>query len=469
MTKNLAKQIYHKEIESEICLDQEKMEKMNLPNNQNINFSFSNNNLNNSENYNDNQKSFFQTNILLNSLQEFFKYYDEKKIFLKKRFIISFNELFLLLSESILSQESIDNIMYNKKENNIDNIKEINQKYLNDLSYKIFSFNIIDYNSDNNNDYNNNPILNIKTKKKIKSNISPYNFKFQNTSKIKASFNNSQVYILPNHFKNEINTIFDNIYNKIFINNATNNFSHHLKKSKKKGRKINRKTESSQRSKTKNKTYNEDRNKSAILNRKNKSPLNTSKSSINLKKNILYNNSSNNNSVISSKSSNYLTNKNANNKKSFNKKKLSKKKEALKKSNTYRNIKTSKNSDKDLLKSSDIYLACENINKIKKTGNKKLFSKRNKMRQIDPIDNNTFIKKKHKSVGLKNVYNKSEVTDLVGCKDLKLNHGIKKIIISYTHKPSDFVNKLVVNGQKFVDDFEELNEDYSKMKKSKKN
>ena len=90
------------------------------------------------------------------------------------------------------------------------------------------------------------------------------------------------------------------------------------------------------------------------------------------------------------------------------------------------------------------------------------------MRQIDSIDNNSFIKKKHKSVGLKKVYNSSEVPDLVGCNDLKLNNGIKKIIISYTHKPSDFVNKLVITGQKCVDDFEELNEDYTKLKKSKK-
>ena len=202
MNKNLVNQIYHKEIESEICLDQGMLDKMNLPNNQNINFSFSNTNLNNSVNDNDNRNSFFQTNILLNSLQEFFKYYDEKKIFVKRRFIISFNELFLLLSESILSQEKIDNIMYNTKDNNIINIKEINQKYLNDLSYKIFSFNTMNYESvndkDNNNDNNNNDnnMFNIKPKKIIKSNISPYNFKFQNTSKIKASFNNSQVYIL---------------------------------------------------------------------------------------------------------------------------------------------------------------------------------------------------------------------------------------------------------------------------------
>ena len=483
MTKNLVNQIYHKEIESEICLDQAMIDKMNLPNNQNINFSFSNNNLNNSVNDNNNQNSFFQTNILLNSLQEFFKYYDGKKIFAKKRFIISFNELFLLLSESILSQEKIDSIMYNTKDNNIINIKEINQKYLNDLSYKIFSFNTMNYESGNdydNTNYddnhrdndNNNDTFNIKPKKIKKSNISPYNFKFQNTSKIKASFNNSQVYILPNHFKNEINTIFDNIYNKIFIKN--NISSHHLKKSKKKVSKINRKKELSQRSKTKNKIYNEDRSRSDIINRKNKSSLNTSKSSINLKKNRIYNNSSNNSSIISSNSLNYLTNKstknksNSNNKKSFNKKKCSKKKEKLKKSNTYRNIKTSKNSDKDLLKSSDIFLACESINKITKTGNKKLFSKKNKMRHIESIDNTSFIKKKHKSVRIKNVYNSSEVTDLVGCKDLKLNNGIKKIIISYTHKPSDFVNKLVVTGQKCVDDFEELNEDYAKLKKSKK-
>ena len=224
MSKKLVNQVYHKEIESEICLDQGMIDKMNLPNNQNINFSFSNNNVNNSVNDNDNQNSIFQTNILLNSLQEFFKYYDEKKIFVKKRFIISFNELFLLLNDSILSQEKIDSIMYNYKDNNIIKIKEINQKYLNDLSYKIFSFNTMNYESGNDNENvydndNNNDMFNIKPKKIIKSNISPYNFKFQNTSKIKASFNNSQVYILPNHFKNEINTIFDNIYNKIFIKN----------------------------------------------------------------------------------------------------------------------------------------------------------------------------------------------------------------------------------------------------------
>ena len=433
MSDNANSKRYHKEIESEICIDEIMLNKNYFQKSQDLN-NISNKNL---KNFHSNQ-----ANILLNSLQDFYTRYekDDRKILSNNKFIISFQEIISLIREAMVAQQQIDNIIYNniddnKNINNI-NIQKINQKYITDLSYNIFSFEKIDMGYG----------FNIKKKKKIYSNISPNNYKFQNDSKSKKS---SNISISPNNIKKEINTIFENIYKEVFINGNDNPFNNIERKNNKK--------------KSKNKNHNHERNKSAFINNniKNISPLKYHKVSknkdnqrinntvinTNIKNNISYNHSNINiNNNYNSKGYNsFSSNKNnfENKGKNDNKK--------VRKSKTFKN----KNKGKDKLKSSNIYMACQKIDMIKNSGNKNILSRSNN----NYFNNNeTFMKKSLKSLGLRDLYNSINYTDIIGYEELKFNTGIKKIIVSNTHKPSNLANKLLISGQKYIDDFKEINE-----------
>ena len=433
MSDNANNKRYHKEIESEICIDEIMLNKNYFQKSQDLN-NISNKNLKNFHSS--------QANILLNSLQDFYTRYekDDRKILSNNKFIISFQEIISLIREAMVAQQQIDNIIYNniddnKNINNI-NIQKINQKYITDLSYNIFSFEKIDMGYG----------FNIKKKKKIYSNISPNNYKFQNDSKLKKS---SNISISPNNIKKEINTIFENIYKEVFINGNDNPFNNIERKNNKK--------------KSKNKNHNHERNKSAFINNniKNISPLKYHKVSknkdnqrinntvinTNIKNNISYNHSNINiNNNYNSKGYNsFSANKNnfENKGKNDNKK--------VRKSKTFKN----KNKGKDKLKSSNIYMACQKIDMIKNSGNKNILSRSNN----NYFNNNeTFMKKSLKSLGLRDLYNSINYTDIIGYEELKFNTGIKKIIVSNTHKPSNLANKLLISGQKYIDDFKEINE-----------
>ena len=437
MSDNANNKRYHKEIESEICIDEIMLNKNYFQKSQDLN-NISNKNLKNFHSS--------QANILLNSLQDFYTRYekDDRKILSNNKFIISFQEIISLIREAMVAQQQIDNIIYNniddnKNINNI-NIQKINQKYITDLSYNIFSFEKIDMGYG----------FNIKKKKKIYSNISPNNYKFQNDSKLKKS---SNISISPNNIKKEINTIFENIYKEVFINGNDNPFNIIERKNNKK--------------KSKNKNHNHERNKSAFIkknnnNIKNISPLKYHKVSknkdnqrinntvinTNIKNNISYNHSNINiNNNYNSKGYNsFSSNKNnfENKGKNDNKK--------VRKSKTFKN----KNKGKDKLKSSNIYMACQKIDMIKNSGNKNILSRSNN--NYFNNNNETFMKKSLKSLGLRDLYNSINYTDIIGYEELKFNTGIKKIIVSNTHKPSNLANKLLISGQKYIDDFKEINE-----------
>ena len=442
---------YHKEIESEICLDEIMMNKKYLEKNPNSN---SNNN-----NIKNNKNSTNPTNILLNSLQDFFNRYekDDRKILSNKKFIVSFKEIISLIRESMVAQQQIDNIIYsikdysNKNNYNI-NIQKINQKYINDLSYNIFSFDKIDIGYG----------FNLKKKKKINSNISPNNIKFQNNSKLKKSYN-PQVSISPNNIKKEINSIFENIYKEVFMN-GINPLENTFKKNENENKITNKKKEIS---KSKNIKY--ERNKSELFHKNYNSPLRYNKipkSKIenkklnntvinNINNNISYNNNNINiNNNINSLYKSYgAFSANKNTKCSTNRK--------IRKSKTFKTIKK-KNSNKNELKCSDIFLACENINMIKNSGNKKCISRSNNYFSNDLKENDSFLKKSLRSVGISDIYNSGNYSDIIGYEELKLNSGIKKIIVSNTHKPSTLANKLLISGHKYIDDFKEINEGVKK-------
>ena len=113
---------------------------------------------------------------------------------------------------------------------------------------------------------------------------------------------------------------------------------------------------------------------------------------------------------------------------------------------------------KSKLKCSDIFLACENINKIKNSGTIKSLQKNNIQYQFNEYDDkNSILKKslKNLAVGIKDICNNSN--DFIGYEEINLKgSGIKKIIVSNTHKPSNFTNKLLISGQKYINDFKQM-------------
>ena len=131
---------FYKEIESDIILDEIK-----LNDNKNKNFSSIKKTPKN---------KIIKSNLLINTLQKFINKYD-RKMMLKNKFLISFKELIYLISESILAQQKIDALIYNNNNINDNSIKvlnnikiqKINQRFISDLSYNIFSLDKVDINN----------------------------------------------------------------------------------------------------------------------------------------------------------------------------------------------------------------------------------------------------------------------------------------------------------------------------------
>jgi hypothetical protein len=269
----------------------------------------------------------------------------------------------------------------------------------------------------------------------------------------------------PSNIKSKINYIFENIYQEVFIND--NNPIKNPKKKKK---------ENDTKSINNNETMT--RTKSAILGKKNNSPLSNyiiSKNQdqyldTNKNKRLFKTINSNGANTNSNTNTTFFENKyntaiSSSKKGSNNNFDLARLKGT---NNIYKQSKKNKKKDKKNLKCSDIYMACENISKIKNSGNVKSLQKNNSNNyyQYNEYDDKDSILKKslkNVAVGIQDICNNSN--EIIGYEEINLKgSGIKKIIVSNTHKPSQFTNKLLISGQKFIDDFKELREEEAKRK-----
>ena len=269
----------------------------------------------------------------------------------------------------------------------------------------------------------------------------------------------------PSNIKSKINYIFENIYQEVFIND--NNPIKNPKKKKK---------ENDTKSINNNETMT--RTKSAILGKKNNSPLSNyiiSKNQdqyldTNKNKRLFKTVNSNGANTNSNTNTTFFENKyntaiSSSKKGSNNNFDLARLKGT---NNIYQQSKKNKKKDKKNLKCSDIYMACENISKIKNSGNVKSLQKNNSNNyyQYNEYDDKDSILKKslkNLAVGIQDICNNSN--EIIGYEEINLKgSGIKKIIVSNTHKPSQFTNKLLISGQKFIDDFKELREEEEKRK-----
>ena len=430
MSNNFSNKRYQKEINRDMYID--------------------NNNLKN------NPKSIFQLenpNILLDSVKFFFNAYEMKnqQQSSKIKFIITFEEIISLINETILAQQKVDNLLYNIKDNNNEiHIQKINQKFISYLSNSIYTLEIFDR-----------KLIENHKLKRPNSNLNLYNLKIPPKKKKTGTYKSH--ISSPSNIKNKINYIFENIYQEVFINDG-NPTKNNKKKKKDNNTKKNNINE---------KIY---RTKSAILGKKSHSPLNFYLVSKNHEKELDINK---NKRLFKTTNPSNLNNNNSNTNTTFFENKYnsafsSNKKGESNNSNSenikrgfraYNNFKKNKKKEK-IKKCSDIYMAVENISKIKNSGNMKNLKRKNDIYQYNEYyDKDTILKKSFRNLaeGLKDICNNSN--EIIGYEEINLKgSGIKKIIVSNTHKPSNFTNKLLISGHKFIDNFKEMNEEEAKKK-----
>jgi len=399
---------------------------------------------------------FDSSNILLNSLKFFFDAYETKnqQKSSKIKFIISFEEIISLINETLISQQKVDNFIFNDKSENSDIIiQKINQKFISYLSNSIYTLEI----------YENNYLSNQRSKRN-NSNINFYNLKIPQKKRKHQSYK-SQI-SSPSNIKNKINYIFENIYQEVFIND-----DNQIKNTKKKKK--------DNQTKTNNYISNDDRmqrTKSAILGKKNNSPLNYYVSSKNNeldsdKNKRLFKTSNGNNININTNTNITFFENKYNSTSSTNKRMpLNGYNSEKNKSDTinFRQGKKNKKKEKNKLKCSDIYLACENISKIKSIGTMKTLRRNQNQNyfQFNEFDDKDSVLKKslnNIARGIKDICSNSN--EIIGYEEINLKgSGIKKIIVSNTHKPSNFTNQLLISGKKCINEFKELNQEEVKRK-----
>ena len=414
MIENLTNNTFPKKIKNEICIDELILNNCLLSKNKK-----------DEKNYN--------SNILIKSLQDFSKRCESSygKLFYEKNYLISLNEIITLIQNSINAQQQLDNYIYNtnseNSESNINNIKSLNQKFINDLNYNIFSIEKI----------NNNYYCFNKIKKK--------NYKNKKLS-------SSRLFVTPHNIKNRINSIFNNIEKEIFINGyEILNGNYTLKE-------ISTYSESIKSAKERNKSEKTNNNNNLLKGKNQKQKNNESKL---VKKRVLSNqnkkykdkkNSSKSKSVINENNlsnelrniSTFTSREITNNQKNGN--------SLLKLSNTSKTTKYDKN-----MKTFDIFKICHNMKKDKQKKNKDSgpLIRSNSSNLINDINdfNDNFLKKSLKSLGFSQINEKK-----------KLSTGIKKIIISNTCKPTNLANHLLIKGKKYINEFNKMDEESKKWK-----
>jgi len=414
MIENLTNNTFPKKIKNEICIDELILNNCLLSKNKK-----------DEKNYN--------SNILIKSLQDFSKRCESSygKLFYEKNYLISLNEIITLIQNSINAQQQLDNYIYNtnseNSESNINNIKSLNQKFINDLNYNIFSIEKI----------NNNYYCFNKIKKK--------NYKNKKLS-------SSRLFVTPHNIKNRINSIFNNIEKEIFINGyEILNGNYTLKE-------ISTYSEIIKSAKERNKSEKTNNNNNLLKGKNQKQKNNESKL---VKKRVLSNqnkkykdkkNSSKSKSVINENNlsnelrniSTFTSREITNNQKNRN--------SLLKLSNTSKTTKYDKN-----MKTFDIFKICQNMKKDKQKKNKDSgpLIRSNSSNLINDINdfNDNFLKKSLKSLGFSQINEKK-----------KLSTGIKKIIISNTCKPTNLANHLLIKGKKYINEFNKMDEESKKWK-----
>ena len=414
MIENLTNNTFPKKIKNEICIDELILNNCLLSKNKK-----------DEKNYN--------SNILIKSLQDFSKRCESSygKLFYEKNYLISLNEIITLIQNSINAQQQLDNYIYNtnseNSESNINNIKSLNQKFINDLNYNIFSIEKI----------NNNYYCFNKIKKK--------NYKNKKLS-------SSRLFVTPHNIKKRINSIFNNIEKEIFINGyEILNGNYTLKE-------ISTYSESIKSAKERNKNEKTNNNNNLLKGKNQKQKNNESKL---VKKRVLSNqnkkykdkkNSSKSKSVINENNlsnelrniSTFTSREITNNQKNRN--------SLLKLSNTSKTTKYDKN-----MKTFDIFKICQNMKKDKQKKNKDSgpLIRSNSSNLINDINdfNDNFLKKSLKCLGFSQINEKK-----------KLSTGIKKIIISNTCKPTNLANHLLIKGKKYINEFNKMDEESKKWK-----
>ena len=403
--------------------------------------------------FSDNPKSEnnFKSNILITSLQDFHKRCQKShgKLFYEKNYLISLNEIIILIKNSIQAQQQLDKYIYNtiknNRDSNISKIKELNEKFINELNYNLFSIEKI------NNDYSS---FYQKEEKKSEN---------KKVNKIKH-FNTTYI------IKNKINSIFNDLAKEVFLNEnnkLNNNYgSKDIKANNVKNLKSRRVKSKSEKSNSCNNNclFNNKVKKSLTKKIENKKINDNTISSYNTRnddKNYIAKNNNvlserpsfNNNSNYNLNKSSNLLNENKNFYNFTNKEMANNNQNKTSISKINSSSKTTK-SNKNL-KAFNIFKICQVMkkDKQKKSNASEPIAKSNGSHCFNDLSelNDYLLKNSLKSLGF------SQPNE-------KQYSGIKKIIVSNTFKPSNFTNHLLNKGKKYINDFKKMDEESKKWK-----
>ena len=403
--------------------------------------------------FSDNPKSEnnFKSNILITSLKDFHKRCQKShgKLFYEKNYLISLNEIIILIKNSIQAQQQLDKYIYNtiknNRDSNISKIKELNEKFINELNYNLFSIEKI------NNDYSS---FYQKEEKKSEN---------KKVNKIKH-FNTTYI------IKNKINSIFNDLAKEVFLNENNKLNSNYGSKDIKaynvknlKSRRVKSKSEKSN-SCNNNCLFNNKVKKSLTKKIENKKINDNTISSYNTRnddKNYIAKNNNglnerpsfNNNSNYNLNKSSNLLNENKNFYNFTNKEMANNNQNKTSISKINSSSKTTK-SNKNL-KAFNIFKICQVMkkDKQKKSNASEPIAKSNGSHCFNDLSelNDYLLKNSLKSLGF------SQPNE-------KQYSGIKKIIVSNTFKPSNLTNHLLNKGKKYINDFKKMDEENKKWK-----
>jgi len=394
---------FHQEIEKEIFIDEIMLKrKYLLKNSSTINIT--NNNT--------------HSNILLNSIQDFLNKYElgERKKLLNKQFLISFQELITLLYEAILSQQKIDRFINMDITSDliINEIKNINQKFIDNLTFLIFSLQENHINLElNSKNSKNQKCINISSNTSI---IYPNDQSTNQKNKLQVNNNPKK--------NSDKKSIYENLYKEVFAN----------------AKKPSSYLQNTDVSKISNNNTTQ-RNKTPLINKSNLSSfvIKVSKDSDITKK------------KIRGKSAKTSTRKHKIKIHKFNSFSSIKKNFPKQEKKSKKKIKSKK------IQKFDIYSACENMNIIRNSKNPKYLS-RSTYYNNDNKENESYLNKSQKSLGTQHRYRNRKNKNEIEYGEMIFPGGVKKIIVSTVHKPSNFANKLLISGHKYINDFKEMNE-----------
>ncbi len=339
--------------------------------------------------------------LLINLLKHFSVKYELEEKYKSYKFVLSFDELISLIRYSLQTQMKLNKIITDESEH----LKIFSQDFINNLTYYIYSFEKVEIDSNR---------KGTKTKFRSPSNKENYSM---NSS---GGKNNKIIRIIKKRSNYWSDT--HKLYNNQYIKEDNQNNQAILKKQN--SQNINNDMQTSM-------SYSRRSNESKIFSPEKNKEKN--------KKTFI-------NRSVERRHNSLMSNLTTNNKENSTKKKLNINTE---KSKELKDIKN-KNENKSL----SIFKACENLKSCS-------FILKNKKREVNSTEQNN--KNTNYSTNYNFYHNTKKQTHKTIYYNKNMNLGVKKkILTNNVPRPSNLANKLLLNGRKYIIEFNGIKEEEKK-------